>query len=119
TAAQGRTLSGKPDLPEMLEGWRRRMSAKGWRINWSGRGHDYTEDDIAVVVDVMRNADPLTQGKYLTTFERDFAAFLGDGRACFAMTNCAHTLEMAAILCRLGEGDEVIIPGHTYCASAI
>lgn len=89
------------------------------RINWSGRGHDYTEEDIAVVAEVMRGADPLTQGKYLKAFEADFAAFLGGERACFAMTNCAHTLEMAALLSRIGPGDEAIIPGHTYCASAI
>lgn len=95
------------------------MSAKAWRVNWSGRGHDYTEEDIALVADVMRNADSLTQGQYLTGFECDFSSYLGDGRACFAMTNCAHTLEMAALLCGLGEGDEVVIPGHTYCASAI
>jgi len=89
------------------------------RINWSGRGHDYTEEDIAVVAEVMLTADPLTQGRYLKAFERDFGAFIGGGRACFGMTNCAHTLEMAAILSRLVPGDEVIIPGHTYCASAI
>lgn len=89
------------------------------RVNWSGRGHDYTEDDIAAVVEVMRNGDPLTQGKYLQAFESDFSAAYGAGRACFAMTNCAHTLEMAAILSRIGKGDEVVIPGHTYCASAI
>ena len=89
------------------------------RINWSGRGHDYTDEDIAVVAEVMRQADPLTQGRYLKAFEQDFAGFIGGRRACFGMTNCAHTLEMAAILARLGRGDEVIVPAHTYCASAI
>jgi len=89
------------------------------RINWSGRGHDYSEEDIAAVVDVMRNGDPLTQGPYLKGFEADFSAQVAGGQACFGMTNCAHTLEMAAILSGVGPGDEVIMPGHTYCASAI
>ncbi len=87
-------------------------------INWSGRGHLYTEEEIAVVGDVMRNADPLTQGKYLQAFERDFGRVIGCAR-CFALTNCAHALELAAILSRVGPGDEVICPAHTYCASAI
>lgn len=95
------------------------MSASTLRINWSGRGHDYTEDDIAVVAEVMRNADALTQGRHLMAFERDFSHYLGDGRSCFGMTNCAHALEMSAILSRLNPNDEVILPAHTYCASAI
>lgn len=89
------------------------------RINWSGRGHNYTEDDIAAVVEVMRSGDPLTQGARLKTFEVDFSERVASGQACFGMTNCAHTLEMAAILSGIGPGDEVILPGHTYCASAI
>lgn len=89
------------------------------RVNWSGRGHDYTEEDIATVAEVMRSADPLTQGRHLAAFEEDFSRLHGAGRACFAMTNCAHTLEMSAILAGIAKGDEVVIPGHTYCASAI
>src|SRR5215469_407950 len=106
-------------MPQMLKERRRRVMAAPLRINWSGRGHEYAEEDIAVVTEVMRKADPLTQGQYLKAFERDFAAHLGGGLACFGMTNCAHTLEMAAILSRLGPGDEVVVPAHTYCASAI
>lgn len=39
------------------------------------RGHDYSETEINVVVEAMRNADPLTQGKYLTEFEDRFRKF--------------------------------------------
>lgn len=87
-------------------------------IPWSGKGHAYDEADIAAVVDVMRNADPLTQGRHLKTFEADFAAYVGRPH-CFGLTNCAHALELSAILSRLGPGDEAAIPAHTYCASAI
>lgn len=88
------------------------------RIDWSGRGHTYSEEEIAAVVDVMRNADPLTQGRYLRAFESDFGKVIGSAN-CFAVTNCAHALELSAILSRAGPGDEVICPAHTYCASAI
>ena len=37
------------------------------KVNFSGRAIRYTEEEIAVVVDVMRNADTLTQGCLLYT----------------------------------------------------
>ena len=39
------------------------------KVNFSGRAIRYTEDEIAVVVEAMRNADPLTQGHYMRQFE--------------------------------------------------
>lgn len=90
-----------------------------FRIKWSGKSIAYTEEEIQAVVEVMRNADPQTQGPYQEKFERDFDRFIGLGGHCYAMTNCASALEVAADLARIGPGDEVIIPAHTYCASAI
>lgn len=89
-----------------------------FKINWSGRAIDYTNEEIAAVVEVMKTGDPQTQGKYLKKFESDFAEFVGSPH-CFGVTNCTHALELIADLTRLGPEDEVIIPGHTYCASAI
>jgi perosamine synthetase len=94
------------------------MKATNFKINWSGRALDYTQDEIDTVVEVMRRADPLTQGRHLAAFEARFAQYHG-GAACFGVTNCAHALELSAVLSRLGPGDEVIMPAHTYCASAI
>ena len=39
-----------------------------YRIDWSGRSIDYTEDEIATITEVARASDPLTQGKYLFSF---------------------------------------------------
>ena len=47
------------------------------RINFSGRSIRYTEDEIATVVEAMRNAEPLTQGHYLQEFESAFARYQG------------------------------------------
>lgn len=33
-------------------------------------------------------------------------------------TSCTHALEMAAILCDLKDGDEVILPSYTFCSTA-
>jgi dTDP-4-amino-4,6-dideoxygalactose transaminase len=88
------------------------------RVPWSGRGSIYTEDEIATVVDAMRTADPQTQGRCQQEFERAFAAHTGAAHA-FAVTSCTAALELAALLCGLNSGDEVILPAHTFAASAI
>ena len=87
-------------------------------VPWSGRGCIYTEEEVATVADAMRTADPQTQGKYQVEFERAFAAYTGAAYA-FAVTSCTAALELAALLCRLKPSDEVIIPEHTFAASAI
>lgn len=88
------------------------------RIPWSGRGMVYDDGDIAAVVDAMRNADPQTQGRYQAEFEAAFAAFSGSPHT-FAVSSATAALELAALSCRLGPGDEVVIPAHTFAASAI
>lgn len=87
-------------------------------IDWSGKAFNYTKDEIDTVVSVMKNADPLTQGGQLKQFESDFALYNGTPNS-FAVANCTNALDLAAILSGLKKGDEVIIPGHTFCATAI
>jgi len=89
------------------------------RINFSGRAIHYTEDEIATVVDAMRNAEPLTQGAYMAEFERKFAIFQDAAPgSCFAVMNGCAALEMSAQLCSFELGDEVVMPSHTFTASA-
>lgn len=87
------------------------------KINFSGRAHSYTQQEIEAVVDAMRDAEPLTQGNYLKEFEKKFCDYLGAPHA-FAVCNATAALEMAAQLCQFKEGDEVIIPSHTFTSSA-
>ena len=95
-----------------------RGGAEGYRVSIPARQHGYTEEEIAAVVDVMRNEECQTQGERMTQFERDFEAFTGAAHA-FAVANATDALSLAATLCRVGPGDEVIIPAYTFCASAI
>lgn len=88
-------------------------------VDWSGRSLEYTEDELNYIVNVIKDADPLTQGKYQEEFERKFAEYIGGSNNAFAVSNCTSALELAAILCNLKPGDEVIIPAHTFCATAI
>jgi len=94
------------------------IPAPEYTVPWSGRGSVYTEEEIATVVEAMRNADPQTQGRYQLEFEKAFGAFMGQAHA-FAVTSCTAAIELAALLCRLAPGDEVIMPAHTFAASAI
>jgi perosamine synthetase len=89
------------------------------KINFSGRSIRYTEEEIAVVVEAMRNADPLTQGAHMRAFEEKFAAYQGVANgSCFTTMNGCAALELSAQLCRFEPGDEVVMPSHTFTASA-
>lgn len=87
-------------------------------IPWSGRGHAYSQIDIDTAIEAMMRADPLTQGKYLDEFEKKFKDYLGVDHA-FAVANGTNALDLAAILSGIESGEEVIIPAHTFCATAI
>ena len=95
-----------------------RGAVDGYRVTIPARQHGYTEEEIAAVVDVMRNVEGQTQGEKMEQFEKDFAEFTGAKHA-FAVANATDALSLAATLCRVGPGDEVIIPAFTFCASAI
>ena len=95
-----------------------RGSVSGYKVNFPARMRVYSEAEINAVVNVMRNAEAQTQGEYLRQFEADFKAYTG-ARHAFAVDNCTNALRLAATLCRLGPGDEVLIPAYTFCATAI
>ena len=89
------------------------------KVSFSGRAIRYTEEEIAVVVDVMRNADTLTQGVHMRDFESKFASYQGVAQgSCFVTMNGVSALELSAQLCRFKPGDEVVMPSHTFTASA-
>ncbi|HIA76431.1 MAG TPA: aminotransferase, partial [Dehalococcoidia bacterium] len=89
----------------------------GYKIPFSARSHQYTDDECKLVVDVMCNASPLTQGVYLDKFENEFGHYIGVEHA-FAVTNATSALELAAQLCNFESSDEVIVPAHTFTSSA-
>jgi perosamine synthetase len=87
-------------------------------VPWSGRGSRYTEEEIEAAVTAMREADPLTQGRFQGEFEAAFKDAVGSPHA-FAVSSCTAALTLSAVLARLGPDDEVIIPSHTFAATAI
>ena len=88
------------------------------KIDWSGRSHNFSSRDINYLVNVIKKADPLTQGKYLKKFEFDLSKYL-NVKNVFALSSAAAALEIISILLNIKKNEEIIIPAHTYCASAI
>jgi perosamine synthetase len=94
------------------------MTESPLRVPWSGKGHTYTPEEIELVARVMRDADSLTQNKYQAEFEATFRETFKANHA-FAVATGTAALELAALLCDLKAGDEVILPAHTFAATAI
>jgi perosamine synthetase len=89
------------------------------KVDWPSRGHEFTEEEIQLVGSIMRSKKTaLTQGSYVAKFEKDFANYIGSTNA-FSLMSAAHGLDIAAMLIDVEPGDEIIIPSHTYCASAL
>ena len=88
------------------------------KIDWSGRPHEFTNKDVKYLTNIIKKADPLTQGKYLKKFESDFSKYIKK-KNTFAVSSAASALEIIAALLHIKKDDEIILPAHTYCASAI
>lgn len=68
------------------------------------------------VLEVIRSGW-LTQGPFVTEFERAIAARIGVDHAV-VVSNCTTALHLALLLYGIGPGDEVIIPSYTWIATA-
>lgn len=71
---------------------------------------------LAVITDVCRRGAYILQ-KDVTDFENALAVFLGVKHA-FGVGNGTDALVIALRAAGIGPGDEVIVPSHTYIASA-
>ncbi|MBN4080849.1 DegT/DnrJ/EryC1/StrS family aminotransferase [Caldithrix abyssi] len=87
-----------------------------FKIPFSGRSHQYTDDEKKAVLQAIDDSDPLTQGKYRNEFEKKFCNYTGTNYA-FALNNATAALELVAQLCQFKNGDELIAPSHTFTAS--
>ena len=88
------------------------------KIIWSGRSHSYNSNEVKYLTKVIKTADPLTNGKELNIFEKGLKKYL-KVKNIFATSSAASSLEIISLLLNLKKSDEIIIPAHTYCASAI
>ncbi len=104
-------MTGASDLPAVLGGDPvRTTDYPAWPV-WD---HDEREGLLAVL-----GAGGWWQGdgNVASLFAAEFASYHG-ARYGLALTNGTHALEAALAACDVGEGDEVIVPGLTFFASA-
>lgn len=59
----------------------------------------------------------VTQGPEVAAFETEFATTVGSPHAC-AVSSCTTALHLALVALDVGPGDEVIVPSHSYIATA-
>lgn len=78
----------------------------------------HTEEEIQAAARAMRECKTYSQGDELNAFEKEFADYLGASRAA-GLSSATAALEMAAVISRVGEGDEVVMPAHTFVSSAV
>ena len=88
------------------------------RITWNNRSIKYTHSEKNVIFKSLNSAVPLTQGKFIKLFESNFEKYQGKGKA-YAVANGSNALDLAAMIINLKKNDEVIVPAHTWCATAI
>ncbi len=74
------------------------------------------EKIIAEVVDTLRSGW-ITTGPKTKLFEKNITAYCGC-RTTIAVNSATAGLEMVLRWFGVGEGDEVIVPAYTYCATA-
>lgn len=76
------------------------------------------EDEIAEVVDTLRSGW-ITTGPKARRFEQAFVDFLGEaGLEAVAVNSATAGLHLALEALGIGPGDEVIVPTHTFTATA-
>ena len=67
---------------------------------------------------VYKNGKLSGNGEFTKRCQRFFEEKYGF-RKCLLTTSCTDALEMAALLCDLKPGDEVIVPSYTFVSSAL
>ncbi len=77
-----------------------------------------TAEEESVVIQTLREDATWSQGEQQKHFEREFTEYVGCADSV-AVSSCTSALELAATLLRLGPGDEVILPAHTFVSSAV
>lgn len=85
-------------------------------FNYSGFFAQHREAYLGLLEDVLSRGAFILQ-KEVTAFEERLAAYLGV-RHAIGVANCTDGLEMALQAAGLGAGDEVILPSHTFVATA-
>lgn len=76
----------------------------------------YVGDEITYIQDAITTGKICGDGKYTKKCNAWLEEKLGTSKALLT-TSCTHALEMAAVLCKIEPGDEVILPSYTFVST--
>lgn len=82
------------------------------------RQHRALRDELQAAFDRVLDADAFVLGTEVDAFEREFAEYCGVPH-CTGVNSGTAALTLALLAAGIGPGDEVIVPGHTFIASAL
>ena len=77
----------------------------------------YIDTAAGYITECVKAQKICGDGQYTKKCNEWFEKKTGAGK-CLLTTSCTHATELAAILCDLKEGDEVILPSYTFVSTA-
>tara|TARA_B100000989_G_scaffold296942_1_gene281334 strand:+ start:5769 stop:6938 length:1170 start_codon:yes stop_codon:yes gene_type:complete len=87
------------------------------RIDFQSKSYLFSKNEILTFFNKLRTSKTYTQGKYLKEFEEKLSKYHNNIN-CLAVSNAVSGMEMIVDVLNLKKDDEIIIPAHTYLASA-
>jgi dTDP-4-amino-4,6-dideoxygalactose transaminase/DNA-binding NarL/FixJ family response regulator len=82
------------------------------------RQHAPLAEELRLTFDRVARSGAFTLGEEVERFEADFAAYC-DVEHCVGVSSGTAALTLALAAAGIGPGDEVIVPAHTFIASAL
>jgi dTDP-4-amino-4,6-dideoxygalactose transaminase len=82
------------------------------------RAHAPLRAELRAAFDRVVDASAFVLGAEVTAFEEEFSAYLGASH-CVGAASGTAALILALQALRIGRGDEVIVPAHTFISSAL
>lgn len=82
------------------------------------RQHKPLEQELSAAFTRVLGSSAFILGEEVEAFEADFAKYCGTS-CCVGVASGTAALSLALQAARIGPGDEVIVPAHTYIASAL
>lgn len=77
----------------------------------------YTGNEMENIKKAVDNQHICGDGEFTKKCSEYLEEITGTSK-CLLTTSCTHALEMAALLCDIKEGDEVILPSYTFVSTA-
>ncbi len=81
------------------------------------RIHGPIRNELDLVVDTLLKSSAFIQGKYVQQFENEFAQYIGV-KHCIGCANGTDAIELALEVLEIGQGDEVLLPVHSWVSTA-